>query len=171
LNTVKPDITMMGFIAIVLLTLSGQARAGLFGDSSYDDCFKRMKSKHGEAVTEDSMEKICRKQFPAMTKLQARGDVKFSCKSLKDEADILSFDVVDANAYMMAGSKDAQKVEFNVLVRKNNVFAIKSRTLQKMNGKDLNIIVDINSGTGKGSIHFADSNQNQFGVTELICSE
>ena len=161
----------MSLITIVLLTVSSQASAGLFGDSSYDDCFKRMKSKHGEAVTEDSIEKICRKQFPSMTKLQARGDVKFTCKSVKDEADILSFDVVDTNAYMMAGIKDAQKVEFNVLVRKNTVFAIKSRTAQKMNGKDLYTIVDINSGTGKGSIHFADNNQNQFGVTELICSE
>ena len=70
-------------MAIVLLTLSGPSWAGIFGDYSYDDCYKSLKSKYGEGTTEGYIEKICRKRYPKMPKLDDRGDTKFICKGAR----------------------------------------------------------------------------------------
>jgi len=157
--------------AIVLLTLSSPSWAGIFGDYSYDDCYKSLKSKYGEGTTEGYIEKICRKRYPKMPKLDDRGDVKFICKATKDEKDIFHFAVIDNIAEMTKSIDDPHKIEFNVLVRKNNAFALKSRESQKINGKQIYIIVDINTGTGKGQIYFADNEQTPIATTELLCSE
>jgi len=54
---------------------------------------------------------------------------------------------------------------------KNNAFALKSREAQKINKKEIYIIVDVNTGTGKGQIYFADNDQTPIGTTQLLCSE
>lgn len=171
LNKTNPVALFASLIAIVLLTLSGPSWAGIFGNYSYDDCYKSLKSKYGEGVTEGYIEKICRKRYPIMPKLDDRGDVKFTCKATKDEKDIFHFAVIDNIAEMTKGAEDPHKIEFNVLVRKNNAFALKSRESQKINGKQIFIITDIDTGTGKGKIYFADNEQTPIGTTELMCSE
>jgi hypothetical protein len=171
LNKANPATLIYGLMTIVLLTLSTHSWAGLLGDYSYDDCYKSLKSKYGDGVTEGYIEKICRKRYPIMPKLDDRGDVKFTCRATKDEKDIFHFAVIDNIAEMTKGAEDPHKIEFNVLVRKNNAFALKSRESQKINGKQIYIIVDVNTGTGKGKIYFADNEQTPIGTTELMCSE
>ncbi len=158
-------------MAIVLLTLSGPSWAGIFGNYSYDDCYKSLKSKYGEGTTEGYIEKICRKRYPIMPKLDDRGDVKFTCKGVKDENDVFHFAVIDNIAEMTKAADDPHKIEFNVLVRKNNAFALKSREAQRIGKKQIYIIVDVNTGTGKGQIYFADNDQTPIGTTQLLCSE
>jgi hypothetical protein len=147
------------------------ANAGLLGDSSYDDCVKSLTSKYPKDTQEGYIEKVCRKRYPAMPKLDDRGDTKFICKNTADEKDIFYFTVIDDMAELRHNLNDPNKIEFKILVRKNNAFALKSILSQKIERKDVYIVLDVNTGNGKGIIYFAANDQNPVGITKLQCSE
>jgi hypothetical protein len=154
-----------------LLFFNCEANAGVLGDSSYEDCVKSLTSKYPKDTQEGYIEKVCRKRYPAMPKLDDRGDTKFVCKNTSDEKDIFYFSVIDDVAELRHNLNEPNKIEFKVLVRKNNIFALKSILSQKIERKDVYIVLDLNTGSGKGIIYFAANDQNPVGITKLQCNE
>jgi hypothetical protein len=139
-------------ITILLFLICGASEAALFGASNYEECMSDGKVGRTNAELRLLTDK-CRKEFPALPKLYALKDSRFSC--------------VDN----VTTTKDEYKVVKNNMYRVNMHRAKKllaTRTKEKITsiedvhntgtGKDMKGLLTINTLDGTASFYIEDVN-------------
>ena len=148
---------MKKIIVLTALLLSQTANAGLFGASTYEECMSDGKVGRTNAELRLLTDK-CRKMFPALPKLYALKDSKFSCidndTNIKDE-----YEIIENNMY---------RVKLKLLATRTKEKITTTENIHNAGtGKNMKGLLTINTLDGTATFYIKDVNFS----TTLNCTE